>query len=70
MRHLSIASSSLPSLIIPCPRCAMRMAFRSTSSTQAEPNFQDTVYACEQCGTEIVRTTYRAIDAVDPARAA
>ncbi|EJW13490.1 hypothetical protein A33M_3910 [Rhodovulum sp. PH10] len=48
----------------------MRMAFRSTSSTQAEPNFQDTVYACEQCGTEIVRTTYRAIDAVDPARAA
>lgn len=63
MRRLAVASvSSLPSLIIPCPRCAKRMSYRSTSSTKAEPRIQDTVFACDQCGTEVIRTSFRSFD--------
>lgn len=62
MRRLSLVASSLPSLIIPCPRCAQRMSFRSVDTTKTEPCFQDTTYACDQCGTEVIRTTCRAAD--------
>lgn len=63
MRGLPIVvASSLPSLIIPCPRCALRMTYRATAMEQAEPTFQDTIFACEQCGTEVVRTSFRAFD--------
>ena len=67
MNGQSIVASSLPSLIIPCPRCLGRMIFRSIRTMKTERNIQDMVYACEQCGTELLRTTYRT---VDPARAA
>ena len=50
--------SSLPSLMIPCPSCLGRMSFRSSSQTQPEPNLQDLVYACTECGAELVRTAY------------
>lgn len=63
MRRMGVASaSSLPSLIIPCPRCAQRMTFRSVSATKAEPRIQDTTYACDQCGTEVIRTSFRTVD--------
>ena len=47
--------SSLPSLMMPCPVCAGRMAYKACRSINAE--VEDTVYACKQCGTELIRTT-------------
>jgi predicted RNA-binding Zn-ribbon protein involved in translation (DUF1610 family) len=38
------------------------MSYRSTSSTKAEPRIQDTVFACDQCGTEVIRTSFRSFD--------
>lgn len=65
MNGQAIVASSLPSLIIPCPHCLGRMVFRTIQT--AERDLQDMVYACAQCGTELVRTTFRT---ADPARAA
>jgi DNA-directed RNA polymerase subunit RPC12/RpoP len=58
MRHQSAARpSSLPSLMMPCPACAGRMAYRTRRPVSAE--IEDTVYACRRCGTELIRTTAR-----------
>jgi hypothetical protein len=59
--------SSLPSLMIPCPGCLGRMSFRCSGQSQPELNLQDIVYACTECGAELVRTAYRS---GEPARAA
>ncbi len=58
MRHQTPAPpSSLPSLMMPCPVCAGRMAFhaRRPATTEGE----DTVYACRRCGAELIRTSVR-----------
>ena len=47
--------SGLPSLIMPCPACSGRMAYQTCRPVSAE--VEDTVYACKQCGTELIRTT-------------
>jgi hypothetical protein len=60
-------ASSLPSLMIPCPSCLGRMSFRSTRQIQPEPNLQDIVYACADCGAELIRTAY---GSPEPAKAA
>jgi DNA-directed RNA polymerase subunit RPC12/RpoP len=58
MRHQTVAPpSSLPSLIMPCPVCAGRMAFKARHPITAE--LEDAVYACRSCGTELIRTTVR-----------
>jgi hypothetical protein len=58
MRHQTVAPpSSLPSLMMPCPVCAGRMAFQARRPITAE--LEDTVYACRSCGGELVRTTVR-----------
>ena len=58
MRHQGDApASSLPSLMMPCPICAGRMAYRARRAVSAE--MEDTVYACRSCGAELVRTSIR-----------
>ncbi len=56
MRH-HIASSSLPSLMMPCPVCAGRMAYHGRRAISAD--IEDTVYACKSCGAELVRSSVR-----------
>jgi predicted SprT family Zn-dependent metalloprotease len=59
MRHQSATpTSSLPSLMMPCPVCAGRMAYDGRRSITAE--LEDTIYACRRCGAQLVRTSVRA----------
>ena len=58
MRHQAAApASSLPSLMMPCPVCAGRMAFSGRHPISAE--VEDTVFACRRCGAELIRTSVR-----------
>jgi hypothetical protein len=50
--------SSLPSLLIPCPNCLMRMAYRSVKPLAQDLELQDIVYECNGCGAELVRTLH------------
>jgi hypothetical protein len=60
MRQPAVKSaSSLPSLMMPCPTCAGRMAYRGQRPVSAE--IEDTVYACRRCGAELVRTSMRSV---------
>jgi predicted RNA-binding Zn-ribbon protein involved in translation (DUF1610 family) len=59
MRHTSAAPrSSLPSLMMPCPVCAGRMAYSGRRAVA--PDVEDTVYACKRCGAEVIRTSMNA----------
>ena len=63
MRHpLASTSSSLPSLMMPCPVCAGRMVYHGRHIIAAD--VEDTVYACKRCGAELIRTSVRS--ASDP----
>ena len=55
MRNAAIPPSSLPSLMMPCPVCAGRMVYSSRRPISAE--VEDTVYACRNCGVELIRTS-------------
>lgn len=70
MRHLRAPNSGLPSLMMPCPACAGRMAYQGRRAIAAD--MEDTVYACGNCGAEIVRTSVRRAtsDQAKPAEAA
>ena len=58
MRHHAAApTSSLPSLMMPCPVCAGRMVFEGRRTVSAE--LEDTIYACRRCGAELIRTSTR-----------
>jgi hypothetical protein len=62
MRHPTVASpSQLPSLIMPCPICTGRLSFRVVTQTNPPSDLEDSIYACERCDTEVVRTTLRKI---------
>jgi hypothetical protein len=50
--------SSLPSLLIPCPNCLKRMAFRSAKPLAQDLELQDIVYDCNGCGAELIRTLH------------
>ena len=52
------SSSSLPSLLIPCPNCLKRMAFRSAQPLAQDLELQDITYECGGCGAELVRTLH------------
>ena len=54
MRNAAIPPSSLPSLMMPCPVCAGRMVYSARRPISAE--MEDTVYACRNCGAELIRT--------------
>lgn len=58
MRHAMAASASrLPSIMMPCPVCAGRMAYHGCRAVA--PDVEDTVYACKSCGAEVIRTAMR-----------
>jgi DNA-directed RNA polymerase subunit RPC12/RpoP len=60
MRHQMVApTSSLPSLMMPCPVCAGRMVYHARRPIG--PDVEDTVYACRRCGAELIRTSVRKI---------
>ena len=68
MRHPAAApASSLPSLMMPCPVCAGRMAYNGRRMVAAE--IEDTIYACRRCGAELVRTAMRQSSEQKPAAA-
>jgi hypothetical protein len=50
-------NSGLPSLMMPCPACAGRMVYHERRMIAAD--IEDTVYACRNCGAELVRTSVR-----------
>jgi DNA-directed RNA polymerase subunit RPC12/RpoP len=57
MRHSAAAApvSSLPSVMMPCPICADRMVYQGRHTVGSE--FEDTIYACRNCGAEVIRTS-------------
>ena len=57
MRRFAAPKSGLPSLMMPCPACAGRMAYQGRRAIA--PDMEDTVYACGNCGAEVVRTSVR-----------
>ena len=68
MRHPAAApASSLPSLMMPCPVCAGRMAYNGRRHVSAD--VEDTVYACRRCGAELIRTSMRRSAEPKPAAA-
>jgi DNA-directed RNA polymerase subunit RPC12/RpoP len=68
MREFSAQNSGLPSLMMPCPACAGRMAYQGRRAVA--PDLEDTVYACGSCGAEVVRTSVRRASSDQPAEAA
>ncbi len=51
--------SSLPSLIIPCPRCGGRMMATPVTPlvfAAERAEFEDIAHGCQKCGTELIRT--------------
>lgn len=60
--------SSLPSLIMPCPVCAGRMAYHARRLVTAD--LEDTIYACRRCGTELIRTSPRRVAKAAPIKSA
>ena len=70
MRQFRAPNSGLPSLMMPCPACAGRMAYEGRRTIA--PDLEDTVYACGNCGAEVVRTSVRrtGTDHAKPAEAA
>jgi hypothetical protein len=57
MPSVAVPASSLPSLMMPCPVCAGRMAYHGRRPVGGE--LEDTVYACRRCGSELIRTSLR-----------
>jgi hypothetical protein len=53
------ATSALPSIIIPCPHCLLRMSLRSLRRNN-DAELRDEVFACDGCGAELVRTVFNA----------
>jgi DNA-directed RNA polymerase subunit RPC12/RpoP len=56
--HMAAPTSSLPSLMMPCPVCAGRMVYHGRRPIA--PDVEDTIYACRRCGAELIRTSVRA----------
>lgn len=52
-------TSGLPSLLLPCPKCLVRMQYKATDASA--PAASDThekhdTFGCAQCGAEVTRT--------------
>ena len=45
--------------MMPCPVCAGRMVYQARRPISSE--VEDTIYACRNCGAELVRTARRLI---------
>jgi hypothetical protein len=48
--------SGLPTFIMPCPQCRQRMSMKSVSPSLYAPELEDITHACDNCGSELVRT--------------
>lgn len=59
MKRQKLASSQLPSLIMPCPVCTGRLVFKGVMATKPPSDVEDRVHACESCGAQVIRTTLR-----------
>jgi hypothetical protein len=55
--HMATPTSSLPSLMMPCPVCAGRMVYHGRRPIGLD--VEDTIYACRCCGAELIRTSMR-----------
>ena len=56
--------------MMPCPVCAGRMAYHGRRLIAAD--VEDTIYACKNCGAELIRTSVRKAggpDSLQPAAA-
>jgi len=50
--------------MMPCPVCAGRMVYQGRRPITSE--VEDSVYACQSCGAELIRTSaYRATETKD-----
>jgi hypothetical protein len=67
MLHQRVASSQLPSLIMPCPVCTGRLVFCSVTPTKPPSDLEDSVFACDRCGTQVIRTTFRKATKIEAA---
>jgi DNA-directed RNA polymerase subunit RPC12/RpoP len=66
MRHpVAAPTSSLPSLMMPCPACAGRMVYHGRHIMSSD--IEDTIYACRSCGAELIRTSVRRIKGAEAA---
>jgi hypothetical protein len=52
---------------MPCPICTGRLVFRYVTATKPPSDLEDSVYACERCGTQVVRTTVRKAGKIEAA---
>ena len=67
MRQQRVASSQLPSLIMPCPVCTGRLVFSSVTPTKPLSDLEDSTYACERCGPQVIRATFRTATKIEAA---
>ncbi|HEY6259020.1 MAG TPA: hypothetical protein VIY51_24855 [Xanthobacteraceae bacterium] len=67
MHRQKVASSRLPSLIMPCPVCTGRLVFQTVTPTKPASDLEDHVHACERCGTQVIRTTLRKATKIEAA---
>ena len=50
-------TSALPAAIIPCTKCGVgHFSFRSIRTLQPDFGIEDVVYACKNCGAELICT--------------
>jgi hypothetical protein len=61
MHKEDVASSRLPSFILPCPHCGHGMAITAVTPARfasgVESNdLEDVTHTCVQCGTTLIRT--------------
>ena len=67
MLQQRVASSQLPSLIMPCPVCTGRLVFMTVTPTKPPSELEDSVFACDHCGTQVIRTTFRRTTKIEAA---
>jgi hypothetical protein len=48
-------ASGLPSLLLPCPKCLVRMTSKTTDRTSTSAEANET-FGCVECGVEVTRT--------------
>jgi hypothetical protein len=61
MQYANIASSRLPSVLLPCSHCGHRLAITAVTPALLEngsrsDDLEDITHTCVQCGTTVIRT--------------
>ena len=44
---------------MPCPVCTGRLVFLTVTPTKPPSDLEDSVFACDHCGTQVIRTAFR-----------